>query len=231
MNCQDISRLLNAYVDTELDLGTAVSIEEHLQACVRCREHERGLRTVRSVVRRHTDFRTAPDSLRSRLEMAYGSRRVSPPSILRRRSLMVVGFAMVLLTALAALRGSVEPATSVGAASRVVYHISNSDNAGAALRNLANHLEASPGVKIVVIAHNDGVDFLLRGARDESGRPYAATVAKFRERGVEFRVCKNTLVRRNIDTGEVIPGAALVPSGIAEIGRLQSEEGYAYMRL
>jgi intracellular sulfur oxidation DsrE/DsrF family protein len=114
---------------------------------------------------------------------------------------------------------------------RVVYHISSSDTASAALRNLANHLQAAPGVKVVVVAHNNGVDFLLRGARDESNRPYAGAVKAFSERGVEFRVCYNTLERRQIASSEVIAEATLVPSGIAEIGRLQSREGFAYMRL
>jgi hypothetical protein len=41
----------------------------------------------------------------------------------------------------------------------------------------------------------------------------------------------NTLERRGITRAKVIPEVVVVPSGIAEIGRLQIEEGYAYMRL
>lgn len=232
MNCRDTARLLNAYVDAELDLASAVAIEEHLEACLRCRRQEKGLREVRAAVRRHTDFRPLPEALRTRLRREYGTATVAPSRPLRRLGFMAAALTMVVLAALVGLRTvSEEPSAVAEPRSKVVYHISNSDNAGAALRNLANHLEASPAIKVVVVAHNDGVDFLLRGARDESGSPYAAAVSKFRERGVEFRVCKNTLVRRNIDSDEVIPGAVLVPSGIAEIGRLQSEEGYAYMRL
>jgi intracellular sulfur oxidation DsrE/DsrF family protein len=83
----------------------------------------------------------------------------------------------------------------------------------------------------VVVAHNAGIEFLLRGARDENGRPYEEIVRDFRERGVEFRVCGNTLKRRRIDTTAVIPEAVLVPSGIAELARLQGREGYVYLRL
>ena len=125
-------------------------------------------------------------------------------------------------------RRASEPAP---AAQRVVYHISSSTAPAAALRNLANHLRAAPGARIVVVAHNDGVDFLLRGALDEFGAPLEPAVRGFRERGVEFRVCSNTLERRQLDSGGLIPSATLVPSGIAEIGRLQSEEGYVYLRL
>lgn len=232
MNCRDTVRLLNAYADAELELAGTLAVEEHLQRCPRCRAQEANLRSLRAAVRRHTDFQAAPDALRRRLQASYGRKRAGAVGFRGWFAIAVPVFAVLVLSALAGLAGlslgGSAPPTTQG---KVVYHVATSDNAGAALRNLANHLEASPEVKVVVVAHNDGVDFLLRGARDESGRFYESAVGKFRERGVEFRVCNNTLVRRNIDATQVIPGAALVPSGIAEISRLQSQEGYAYMRL
>ena len=146
-----------------------------------------------------------------------------------------MGAAALAVVALAAwtLRGTLEPAPANVArgTGKVVYHVSSSQNAGAALRTLRNHLEASPETKVVVVAHNEGVDFLLRGARDESGQLFAASVRQFKDRGVVFRVCNNTLVRRKIDGGGILPEATLVPSGIAEISRLQEREGYTYMRM
>ena len=44
---------------------------------------------------------------------------------------------------------------------KVVYHVNDSDNASAALRNIGNHLDASPEAKIVVVTHSKGIDFLL----------------------------------------------------------------------
>jgi hypothetical protein len=55
-------------------------------------------------------------------------------------------------------------------------------------------------------------------------------VRELRERGVEFRVCTNTLTRKHIDARTVVPEAVLVPSGIAEMSRLQGREGYTYLR-
>lgn len=83
----------------------------------------------------------------------------------------------------------------------------------------------------MIVVHNEGVQLLLRGARDESGRTCVEAVRDFRERGVEFRVCTSTLVRRQITPQAVIDEAVLVPSGIAEISRLQGQEGYVYLRL
>lgn len=234
MNCPDTTRLLNPYVDGELDLSAALAIEEHLESCARCRASFESLQAVRAAIGRECEFKAAPESLRLSLEAGIAGEGARSAASLLRSPLAVAapGIAALLLVGWLMLAGapnSGKPPATVQA--RVVYHISASDTAGAALRNLANHLNASPDVKIVVVAHNNGVDFLLRGARDELGQPFEAVVSRFLEHGVEFRVCNNTLERRRIDASQVISAASLVPSGIAEISRLQSQEGYAYMRL
>lgn len=117
------------------------------------------------------------------------------------------------------------------ATSKVVYHINEGvDKAVPVLRNVRNHLDAEPKAKIVVVAHGPGIDFLLEGAKDKNGNPFDATVDTLQAQGVEFRVCNNTLVTRKIDPKKVIPQATIVPSGVAEIGRLQAAEGYVYLK-
>jgi intracellular sulfur oxidation DsrE/DsrF family protein len=133
---------------------------------------------------------------------------------------------LILLFAFAGL-------TTAGAAEReerVVYHISDIANASNALVNIRNHLNASPKAKIVVVAHGTGIDFLLEGAKNKTGNPYDIPVQELAGRNVEFRVCKNTLESRSIDRNQVLPEASLVPSGTAEISRLQVQEGYAYLK-
>jgi intracellular sulfur oxidation DsrE/DsrF family protein len=49
-------------------------------------------------------------------------------------------------------------------------------------------------------------------------------------KGVEFRVCNNTLVVRNIDPGKLLMETKLVPSGVAEVARLQAKEGFVYLK-
>lgn len=234
MNCPETTRLLNPYADGELDLTTALAIEEHLQGCVRCRVSLEGLEATRAAISRHCEYKAAPESLESHLRAGLGRENAGGWRAALRSPLAIAapGLAALVLASWLALSDVSRNATPPTAAPpRVVYHISSSGSAGAALRNLANHLQAAPEVKVVVVAHNDGVDFLLRGARDEAGRPFQASVQSFSRLGVEFRVCNNTLARRSIAATEVIPEATLVPSGIAEIGRLQSREGYVYMRL
>lgn len=230
MKCAEAARLLNAYVDGELDLPTSLAVEEHLEGCVPCRRASASLQALHEKIVSHAEAPRAPEDLRRSLEAHARPRAWGWRSALLRSPMAVAAPGLVALALVGWLfvaRSLPPPAPSL----RVVYHISESANAGAALRNLANHLQAAPEAKVVVVAHSNGVDFLLAGASDEAGLPFEATVRKYRRQGVEFRVCRNTLVRRGIADSKVIPEANLVPSGIAEIGRLQSQEGYAYMRL
>jgi len=130
-------------------------------------------------------------------------------------------FAGIAMTALAA----------VGDPVKVVYHMNEGvDHAPQMLRNIRNHLNADPKAKIVVVAHAAGIDFLLRDAKDRNGNPFEVTVQDLVSRGVEFRACEYTLRSRNIDPKNVIEEAKLVPSGVAEVARLQAQEGFAYLK-
>ena len=114
---------------------------------------------------------------------------------------------------------------------KVVYHVSDGiDQATGALRNIRNHLSADPSAKITVVTHSNGIDFLLDGAKDKNGNLFEPNVQELVKMGVDFRVCKITLERRKIDPKRVLEEAKLVPSGVAEVARLQAKEGYVYLR-
>lgn len=125
--------------------------------------------------------------------------------------------------------GPAKAAQAAEAQEKVVYHINDASVARVAMRNIENHLNASPGVKIVVVTHGKGIDFLLNDAKDDKGA-YAPQVAGLKERGAEFRVCRNTLSGRKLTDEAVIMEAQVVPSGVAEIGRLQAKEGFVYLK-
>lgn len=113
---------------------------------------------------------------------------------------------------------------------KVLYHVNlGNEQSSDALRNISNHLTVDPTAKIVVVTHSKGVDFLLEGAEDENKNPYNGTVTKLAAKGVEFRVCQITLERRKIDPKKLVPEAKLVPSGVAEVAKLQ-QQGYAYLK-
>ena len=121
-------------------------------------------------------------------------------------------------------------ASDAAALPRVVYHIDDTARALPAIRNVTNHLKAVPTVKIVVVTLGQGVDFLLKEAKDDRGNPYEPMIDDLILAGVEFRVCNNTLVGRQIDKARLHPDTTIVESGVAEITRLQLSDGYAYLK-
>lgn len=114
---------------------------------------------------------------------------------------------------------------------KTVYHVNTGiETATAALNNVQNHLNADPRAKIVVVTHGPGIDFLLQDAKDSKGREFTASVSGLSGQGVEFRVCNNTLVSRNINPDKLLMETKIVPSGVAEVARLQAREGFVYLK-
>ena len=147
--------------------------------------------------------------------------------MIRRTAIAILGFALL---AGCGTMGMTDPKANV-AEDKVVYHVNDTkEQAANALRNINNHLEVNPKAKIVVVTHAQGVDFLFEGARDRNGNPYNVAVEELKQRGVTFDVCEITLRNRKLDKSKFIPEAVFVPSGVAEITRLQQREGYAYLR-
>ncbi|MFM1860154.1 MAG: hypothetical protein RL133_1654, partial [Pseudomonadota bacterium] len=105
------------------------------------------------------------------------------------------------------------------------------DKAPVVLNNVKNLLNAMPaGTKVVVVGHGAGIDFMLDGAKDKNGNPFDATMQTLKTRGVEFRACMNTFNSRKIDPKTVSAEAVIIPSGVAEIAKLQAKEGFVYLK-
>jgi hypothetical protein len=114
---------------------------------------------------------------------------------------------------------------------KAVYHINTDVNTvPPILNNIRNHLNADPKAKIVVVTHGPGINFLLQDAKDAQGRDFAGAIGDLAGKGVEFRVCNNTLTSRNISPDRVVMEAKIVPSGVAEVAKLQAREGYVYLK-
>lgn len=134
---------------------------------------------------------------------------------------------------LAAKAAAQAPAAAAGKGGRVkvVYQLSEgTDQAVRAMANLRNHLNAAPDTKIVVVAFGYGVDFIVEGARDARGNTFEAAVGALASSGVEFRVCRNTLMARKIPESGLLMEAKVVQAGVVEVAKLQFDEGYAYIK-
>ena len=151
-----------------------------------------------------------------------GTRREGRVAHMTTARWILAAWCMVL--SLAALAAAGDPV-------QVVYHNNEAvQRAPQMLRNIRNHLTADPTAKIVVVSHAVGIDFLMRDAKDANGNPFEVTVQDLVSKGVEFRACEFTLKARNLDPKVLIEEAKLVPSGVAEVGRLQAREGYVYLK-
>lgn len=116
---------------------------------------------------------------------------------------------------------------------QVVYHVNYSDakRAMGAMRNAQNHINAlgKGNYEIQFVMHGNGIELLRSVANNNDDA--AARIDSLRNQGVAFKVCNNTLVGRKIDLSELYfaEKSDVVPSGVAEIGKLQ-QEGFVYLR-
>ena len=122
-------------------------------------------------------------------------------------------------------------ALSVSAQDKVVYHLDSGDEqATKGLRNMRNHLDVDPKAQLVVVAHAQGVDFLMEGAKTSNNQEYAALVSALSARGVKFEICEITLKNRNLKREQFILGPSFTPSGVVRIANLQAREQYVYIK-
>jgi intracellular sulfur oxidation DsrE/DsrF family protein len=139
----------------------------------------------------------------------------------------MIRYALAVLLATVSLGAFAAPGDPV----KVVYHMNEGvERAPQMIRNIRNHLNADPKAKIVVVAHAAGIDFLMKDKKDPNGNPFEVAVQDLSTKGVEFRVCEYTLKSRNIDKAQMIEDIKYVPSGVAEVARLQSQEAYSYLK-
>ena len=114
---------------------------------------------------------------------------------------------------------------------KVVYHFDGGlAQATKGLRNIRNHLDIDPKAKILAVAHAEGVDFLMEGAKTTNNQEFAALVGDLMGRGVGFEICEITLKNRNLKKEQFILGPTFVPSGVVRIANLQAREQYAYIK-
>jgi len=120
---------------------------------------------------------------------------------------------------------------AASAQDKVVYHFDGGlAQATKGLRNIRNHLDTDPKAKIVAVAHAEGVDFLMEGAKTTNNQDFAALVGDLMGRGVTFEICEITLRNRNLKKEQFILGPTFTPSGVVRIANLQAREQYAYIK-
>ena len=142
-------------------------------------------------------------------------------------------FFLISIAALSLILSGWVFASASYAKQKVVYHVNYFDvkRSIGAMRNAQNHINAlgQGNHEIRFVLHGNGVE-LLRKVAQES--PDATNrIDSLRSQGVNFNICANTLKGRKIALEDLhfAEQADIVPSGVAEIGKLQ-QEGFVYLR-
>ena len=147
-------------------------------------------------------------------------------------------FAMIAALAilLAVAPASLDAEESKYGKQKVVYHINY--NGGdddkryrGAMRNIQNHINAvgAENLDIKVVLHGNGVNLLKSAVGNQK---LQSQVVDLKIQQVEFQVCNNTLVGREIDYDKElfeVFNDMIVPSGVAELSHLQ-QQGYTYIK-
>ena len=128
---------------------------------------------------------------------------------------------------------------------KVVYHINfdNKKHQKAALGNIQNHINAvgAENLELRVVLHGNGLSLLLVPESLERLKKFkfanaddnfAARIDGLKDQGVSFEVCRNTIVGRDINIEDDlydVTESNIVPSGVAELSKLQME-GFTYIK-
>jgi anti-sigma factor RsiW len=67
MSCEEARKLIPGYADGELDLGTSLDVEQHLEECPSCAREYEGLAVLRSVLKEKLPYYEASAALRKRV--------------------------------------------------------------------------------------------------------------------------------------------------------------------
>ena len=128
---------------------------------------------------------------------------------------------------------------------KVVYHINydNPKKQAGALRNIQNHINAvgAENLDLKVVLHGNGLALLLepdslaklkKFKHANANETMTAKIDSLKGQGIKFNVCANTVRGRKVDLDDDLYNVDkddIVPSGVAEVARLQ-QMGYAYVK-
>jgi intracellular sulfur oxidation DsrE/DsrF family protein len=112
--------------------------------------------------------------------------------------------------------------------SKVVYHLSNADQASFVLGNIHNHYEGTAGkAMIALVVHGPALAaFKTRSA----SAVVSADFAGLQKRGLAAHACANTMRGMDLSLTDLLPGFVVAEKGgVVKLAELQ-HEGYAYLR-
>ncbi len=112
---------------------------------------------------------------------------------------------------------------------KAVFHVDLAEEKrlGIVLANVANLLKAIPGkpYDLVILFNGPAVTLLA----EEDRVSHKEEIKALQKEKVAFQVCSNALKKFNVTSKDIVEGFEIVPLGILELIKLQTE-GYAYVK-
>lgn len=100
--CRAVARLVQGYLDGELNPSQLIEVESHMQACATCRERVFLDRAIRADLRSHVQSAKPSDSFRARAAASVVAQRWSPAARVSSSSVPTFGGFLVAAAAAAA---------------------------------------------------------------------------------------------------------------------------------
>ena len=139
--------------------------------------------------------------------------------------------ALTLFLVTASFLGCVETIAQSLSTQGVAVHLDSITHINRAIRQVERLVDAHPGTPVRLILIASAVEPALEGAMDKNGGLYSAQLEQLLAKGVGIFACETTLTSLSKRPEELTFGVDTVPSGIAELARLQLESDFAYLKL
>ena len=109
---------------------------------------------------------------------------------------------------------------------RVIFHVDENRKISLALKNIENLIAdlGEDALEIELVANSEAISMMLKNSSD-----YIEQIRNLAHRKVHFAICSNAMRQMNIVKEDLLEIADVVPSGIGELVKKQSE-GWIYIR-
>ena len=139
--------------------------------------------------------------------------------------------ALTLFLFTASFLGCMETIAQSSSTQGVAVHLDSITHINRAIRQVERLVDAHPETPVRLILIASGVEPALEGAIDKNGGLYSAQLEQLLAKGVEIFACETTLTSLSKHPEDLTFGIDTVPSGVAELARLQLKSDYAYLKL
>jgi intracellular sulfur oxidation DsrE/DsrF family protein len=109
---------------------------------------------------------------------------------------------------------------------RVIFHVDENKKFPLALKNIENLIGdlGEDALEVELLTNSEAIAMMLKDSFD-----YTEQIRKLASKKVHFAVCSNSMRQMNIAKENLLDIANVVPSGVGELVKKQSE-GWGYIR-